>query len=87
MLKRILSILDRGETRSIADLARHLEVSHDVLDQMLAQLESLGYLCAAGGECEVACSGCSLSSSCPAQGSGRLWALTERGSQVIAQEN
>ncbi len=79
MLKRLLSILGQSGSQSKADLARQLGVSEETLEQMIAQIVSPGYLRVVDRTCDGACGGCPLANTCAIKGSGRLWALTEKG--------
>ena len=83
MLKRLLSILGQSGSFSKADLARQLGVGEETLEQMIAQLVSLGYLRVVNRACDGACGGCALASSCGLRGSERLWMLTEKGARQV----
>lgn len=81
MLVRLLKLIARGGTQRPASLAAELGVSLELVEQMMRDLERMGYL--AGVACTpVACAHCSaLGPSCarPAGGTGQLWRLTETG--------
>ena len=85
MLKHLLSILGQSGSQSKADLAHQLGVSKETLEQMIAQIVSLGYLRVVDRTCDGACGGCPLASTCATKGSGRLWALTEKGARAMGQ--
>jgi hypothetical protein len=81
MLVRLLKLIARGGAQRPASLAAELGVPMELLDQMLRDLERMGYL--AGVVCPpAACAHCSASGpSCapPAGGTVQLWRLTETG--------
>ncbi len=81
MLMRLLKLIARGGAQRPASLAAELGVPMELLDQMVRDLERMGYL--AGVDCRpAACAHCSASSpSCspPAGGTVQLWRLTETG--------
>ena len=94
MLNRLLELLRAGGTHRVADLARQLETTPELVEVMLEDLARMGYLRPVGGECGGGCAGCSLAGLCAAgspstpsaslrtgslrAGGGRVWALTER---------
>jgi predicted ArsR family transcriptional regulator len=82
MLNRLLEQLRSGGTHRVADLARALETTPELVEMMLEDLVRMGYLKQVGGACERNCAGCSLAGLCAAGESGRVWALTERGANA-----
>jgi hypothetical protein len=86
MLNRLLELLQAGGTHRVADLARQLETTPELVEVMLEDLARMGYLKPVGGECGEGCAGCSLAGLCaagspsisPGAGGGQVWALTER---------
>lgn len=87
MLRELLKLIIEGEINSHSEVARALGVDETVLDDMIAQLVSLGYLedpaaksgCGAGN----ACAGCSMAAGCHGgcfRGSkGKIWSVTDKG--------
>jgi Mn-dependent DtxR family transcriptional regulator len=63
---------------SYADLARQLDVSEELLEQMLQDLARMGYLKPMADGCETHCAGCSLAETCTIGGPTRVWTLTEK---------
>jgi hypothetical protein len=78
MLNQLLELLRAGGTHRVADLARELETTSELVEVMLEDLGRMGYLKRVGGECGEGCAGCSLAGLCAAGDSGRVWALTEK---------
>jgi hypothetical protein len=86
MLNRLLELLQAGGTHRVADLARELETTRELVEVMLDDLARMGYLKPVGGECGGGCAGCSLAGLCaagspstsPGADGGQVWALTER---------
>jgi DNA-binding Lrp family transcriptional regulator len=83
MLNRLLDTLRAGGTRRMADLARDLDTTPELVEAMLEDLCRMGYLkrfdgCAeergSGGECRQ----CALAGLCAASDGGRIWTLIEK---------
>jgi Mn-dependent DtxR family transcriptional regulator len=79
MLERLLSLVGQGGVHSYADLARQLDVTEELLDQMLQDLARMGYLRSVADGCEAHCAGCPMAETCAIGGPTRVWALTEKG--------
>jgi len=84
MLERLLSLVGQGGVHSYADLARQLDVSEELLEQMLQDLARMGYLRPVADGCEAQCAGCSMAETCTIGGPTRVWALTEKGDSFDA---
>ena len=82
MLNRLLDLLRSGGTHRVADLARALETTPELVEVMLEDLVRMGYLRQVGGQCGQSCGGCSLAGLCAAGEGGRVWALTEKGDSL-----
>lgn len=85
MLERLLSLVGQGGVHSYADLARQLDVTEELLEQMLQDLARMGYLRPVANGCETHCAGCPMADTCGVIGSTRMWALTEKGQQWYAK--
>ena len=79
MLERLLSLVGQRGVHSYADLARQLDVSEELLEQMLQDLARMGYLRPVAGHCEGQCAGCHLTKICAVGCPTRVWMLTEKG--------
>ena len=79
MLERLLSLVGQGGVHSYTDLARQLDVSEDLLEQMLQDLARMGYLRPVADGCEAHCAGCPMVGTCAIGGPTRVWTLTEKG--------
>ena len=79
MLERLLSLVGQGGVHSYTDLARQLEVTVGLVEQMLEDLARMGYLRPVSDGCESHCANCPTASSCETVGSTRMWTLTEKG--------
>jgi predicted ArsR family transcriptional regulator len=82
MLNKLLELLRSGGTHRVADLARALETTPQLVELMLEDLVHMGYLRQTGGQCGQSCAGCSLAGLCAAGEGGRVWALTEKGGSL-----
>jgi DNA-binding MarR family transcriptional regulator len=88
MLERILRELVEGHVQSQTELANRLGVSEEMVEQMLADLQRMGYLTIEARGCDQnACANCPLTpEGCAAEQQLRGWILTERGRRA-AQEH
>ena len=75
MLDRMLHHIKRTNRVSIAVLAKELDISPEMVESMLEQLERLGYLETIQGCATGSCAGCSGQSVCRPM---RLWMLGKR---------
>lgn len=80
MLKALLALIGDDAYRTPQELAEALAVPVPLVEQMLAQLVSGGYL-AVSESCNDGCASCSLAQACAARpGDGlRFWTLTAKG--------
>lgn len=78
MLKEILSLIASGKATTQGDLVQALNVSEDLLAQMVKQLAAQGYL-TPGGLCVEACQSCPMHTRCGGDRQLRIWTLTEKG--------
>lgn len=76
MLTELLARLRAGGVRRVADLARELDTTPELVELMLEELTRLGYLRTLEQQCGAACEGCGMSGLCAA-GGGRVWMLAE----------
>jgi len=60
-------------------LAQRLDVSEELLQQMIEELVRIGYLKPVVGDCNDRCAGCPFAAQCAIGGAGRIWTLTEKG--------
>jgi predicted ArsR family transcriptional regulator len=79
MLNRLLELLQSGGTHRVADLARELQTTPELVEMMLEDLCRMGYLKRAGGGCDETCAACPMAGLCAAGGNGQVWTLTEKG--------
>jgi len=86
MLERLLSLVGQGGVHSYTDLARQLDVTVELLEQMLQDLARMGYLRLVADGCETQCAGCPLAETCAAGGPTRVWALTEKAQAVNGKQ-
>ncbi len=83
MLERLLDLLSNGEIQSMGQLAREIGVSEALIEQMLEDLERMGYvravrLSGCSGDCTHCGTQTSCTTPCAYTGSGRIWARTEK---------
>jgi predicted ArsR family transcriptional regulator len=81
MLNRLLSLVGKGGVHSYTDLARQLDVTEELLEQMLQDLARTGYLRPVADGCEAQCAGCPMAGTCAIGGPTRVWALTDKGTK------
>jgi hypothetical protein len=85
MLNQLLDLLRSGGTRRVADLARELDTTPELVEVMLEDLCRMGYLRRVGGECGGKCGACPVAGLCAVGGDEQLWVLTEKGMGASAQ--
>lgn len=78
MLEHVLKRISSGGMHSLSQLARELDVSEDLLEQALLDLERMGYLRRVGMSCEGSCAHCPSESGCAVYGADHLWTLTDK---------
>lgn len=76
MLTELLARLRAGGVRRVADLARELDTTPELVELMLEELVRLGYLRPLEQTCGATCEGCAISDFCAA-GGGRVWMLAD----------
>ncbi len=93
MLKQLLTEIAREPVHSHAELARRLDISEGLLDQMLMDLARKGYITSINPEeCNLEhCNACPLSGNCAQTQNirpnslGQRWLLTEKGRRAAAE--
>ena len=86
MLTKLLQRVAQGGIHSTAALAHELGVSEGLLAQMTEDLARMGYLKPVSDGCGGKCGACPLASGCSIGGLAGVWALTEKGMRVTAEE-
>jgi len=79
MLECLLSLADQGGVHSYADLACQLDVTEELVGQMLQDLARMGYLRPVADECESHCVDCPMANTSGTISPTRMWTLTEKG--------
>lgn len=64
MLARLLALIAEGGVHTTAELAGSLEVSRELVDAMLAELQRQGYLAPPPSTCASTCAGCPMQTAC-----------------------
>lgn len=64
MLEKLLELISQNGTVQPATLARQLDVSPALVEQMIEHLERVGYLKVVEGCAESHCTGCSVVEAC-----------------------
>lgn len=78
-MQRLLELVAEGGVHSYADLACQLDVSEELLEQMLQDLARMRYLKQVSAECNAHCASCPMSNACAVGRPGQVWTLTEKG--------
>jgi hypothetical protein len=87
MLRKLLALIGGHQgVCSYDELARELDVSRPLVEQLVADLLRSGCLRMALDECvPEGCMSCPLHTSCSLPGGARLWELTDKGRRWLAQ--
>ena len=64
MIKKLLAMIKEGKVHSIREMAQILNVSQDLVEQMISDLVRKGYLKEQPQECSRLCGDCSLKQLC-----------------------
>jgi hypothetical protein len=85
MLEKLLEEIRSGGTLQPAALAARLNISLNLVQLMLEDLERMGRLARINPDCTPGCGGCSLSETCGTQGhaAGRVWMLAEKQATLL----
>jgi len=79
MLRGVLLIVAQGGIHTRRELAQRLNVSEELVQQMIDELVRIGYLKPVVGDGDDRCAGCPFAAECSIGGAGRIWALAEKG--------
>jgi predicted transcriptional regulator len=87
MLMDVLKTLAKGSADSVDQLAKNLDVDKGMVNQLISQLVSMGYLKEEGAgddgcDCSSGCGGCGGGCGChetPVENSQKYFMLTEKG--------
>jgi adenine-specific DNA glycosylase len=86
MLMHLLSQIADGNTLSHTELSRRLNISNELLEQMLLDLLRMGYIESVDDTCAASkCTHCPFSSECTSINKGKRWALTRKGTHTVAR--
>ncbi len=85
MLHRFLETIQAGDVQSLAEIARTMDISPDMVLRMAQELTNKGYLQEIGTNCDEpqkGCPDCPVNNTC--QGFVKHWFLTEKGKTVVS---
>lgn len=84
MLKNVLKEINDSTIYSIANISRQLNISEEMVEELVGQLIRMGYLVEDLGSttCESTCSGCSFSSLCN-KTKIKTMGITEKGKILL----
>ncbi len=86
MLRQLIKIMAEGQVHSKMELARRLEVSERLVEQMLEDLTRMGRLEAVSAPCSAECRFCPLAKECNSEPPVRSWVLTSKRNHGKATE-
>lgn len=78
MLEKVAAILKRGGTVTIHQVARELDTTPEMVDQLIEHLTNAGWLRQLGVSCEGACEQCVFARDCQRFGQSRVWQVSDR---------
>ncbi len=84
MLNELLRLIASGRDRTQRQLAATLGISDLMVEQMIEQLASRGYL-AETRQCAGGCGGCPVADACGPTKGLRFWSLTEKGLRALRE--
>ena len=83
MLKEMLRLASGKGTERMSELARKLNISQALAEDMLENLASQGYLHAVVQGCSSPCEKCPVNTACLFDNHPRIWVLTKKGESVV----
>ena len=75
MFERIMSIMKRGGTATVEQMARELNTTPEVVAGAIDQMARAGLLRQMSASCESSCNQCVFAPQCHHYGAGRLWRM------------
>jgi Mn-dependent DtxR family transcriptional regulator len=85
MFETLLSLIGAQGTISSADLARSLDVTDALLDDILEDLTRKGYLKVVVQGRTVACDRCPMHKACLYRRQVRIWMLSPKGGRLLSR--
>lgn len=86
MLMHLLSQIADGDNLSRTELSRRLNISNELLKQMILDLSRMGYIESVDDTCATnRCTHCSFSGECASMNKGKRWVLTRKGTHTVAR--
>lgn len=86
MLMHLLSQIADGKILSHTKLSRRLNISNELLKQMILDLSRMGYIESVDDTCAMnRCTHCSFSGECASMNKGKRWVLTRKGANTVAR--
>jgi len=86
MLMQLLSRIADGDNLSCSELSRRLNISNELLKQMILDLSRMGYIESVDDTCATnRCTHCSFSGECASMNKGKRWVLTRKGANTVAR--
>ena len=85
-LQELLERLAGGHLRTLAELAAELDITSDLLAQMIQDLVRAGYLRALDSPCEGKCNRCPIEGTCcKLLHGGRGWMMTDKALRAVQE--
>ncbi len=75
MFDRLMTLLKRGGTVTIDQMARELDTPPEVVSEMIEHLTRQGWLHSMSASCDAACNACLFARDCVRVEQGRVWQL------------
>ena len=84
ILQQTIKAIAAGKAHSRNELATQLDISEDMLVQLIRELEQRGHLKlpAEDASCAGKCKGCAFAQACSTEQPGKVWQLTEKGQRL-----
>jgi hypothetical protein len=81
MFNKLMTVLRRGGTVTIDQMARELETSPEVVSGMIDHMARQGWLRAMSASCDTTCGECMFAPDCARADNNRIWLITGDGYQ------
>jgi hypothetical protein len=78
MLDKLLAIMNRGGTLTVDQIARELNTTPAMIDELIDHLMRSGWLKPMDASCDSSCHQCALASDCRRTNQSRIWQIMPR---------
>lgn len=86
MFEKLMSLVKRGGTLTVAQVARELDTTPEVARGAIDHLTRTGWLRPLKASCDTGCNQCVFAGQCQPRGQGRVWQMQQESFVVGANK-